>query len=140
MYQQILVAIDLSKESQSLLAKASQLAKIHQANLHVIHVDQSFLDTYDGIFPVNEADFEERLQHESIRAMRSLFANKQLVVDKYYVTAGDIDDEILQIIKQENIDLVVLGHHKSSLLRQTFMSISEPIIRDMPCDVNLLRT
>ncbi len=139
MYQQILVAIDLSIESQSLLEKASELAKIHQAKLQVIHVDQSFLGTYDGIFAINEAVFEERLQHESIRAMRSLFDNNKLDVDKYYVTGGEIDDEILQVIKRDNIDLVVLGHHKSSLLRQTFMSISEPIIRDMPCDVNLLR-
>ncbi|REG85666.1 universal stress protein [Marinomonas pollencensis] len=140
MYQKILVAIDLTQASQQLLKKAYQLAKIHQAELQVIHVDQSFLGTYDGILDINETDFEERLQHESIRKMRTLFDNSQFVVDKYYVTAGNIDDEILQIIKRENIDLVVLGHHKSSLLRQTFMSISEPIIRHMPCDVNLLRT
>jgi universal stress protein A len=139
MYQQILVAVDLSKESSLILKKASALANLHHAKLHVLHVDQSFLGTYDGLVNINEADFEARLEEESINAMRALFADNKMLVDKYFINSGNIDDEILHALKQQAIDLVVFGHHKSSALRQFFLSISEPIIREMPCDVVLLK-
>ncbi|MBF4103026.1 universal stress protein, partial [Gallibacterium anatis] len=42
MYKHVLVAVDLSEESNVLLAKAVQVAKNNGAKLSIIHVDVNF--------------------------------------------------------------------------------------------------
>ena len=46
MYKHVLVAVDLSEESEFLLKKAVGVAKRNDAKLSIIHVDVNFSDLY----------------------------------------------------------------------------------------------
>ena len=49
MYKHVLVAVDLSDESEFLLKKAVGIAKRNDAQLSIIHVDVNFSDLYTGL-------------------------------------------------------------------------------------------
>ena len=53
MYKHVLVAVDLSDESEFLLKKAVGIAKRNDAQLSIIHVDVNFSDLYTGLIDVN---------------------------------------------------------------------------------------
>lgn len=48
MYKHVLVAVDLSDESQFLLEKAAGVARRNEAKLSIIHVDVNFSDFIQG--------------------------------------------------------------------------------------------
>lgn len=47
-YKHILVAIDLSQESQLIVNKAADLAKALDAKLSLIHIDVNYAELYTG--------------------------------------------------------------------------------------------
>ena len=53
MYKHVLVAVDLSDESEFLLKKAVGIAKRNDAQLSIIHVDVNFSDLYTGLIDGN---------------------------------------------------------------------------------------
>ena len=53
MYKHVLVAVDLSDESEFLLKKAVGIAKRNDAQLSIIHVDVNFSDLYTGLIDLD---------------------------------------------------------------------------------------
>lgn len=52
-YKHILVAVDLSPESEVLVSKAVSMAKPYNAKVSLIHVDVNYSDLYTGLIDVN---------------------------------------------------------------------------------------
>ncbi len=138
-YQNIMLAVDLTSDSKELVKRAEEIAMLHQAKLNLIHIDPNFLDTYDGVIDINTDEFQDRVHHESVVEIKNMLAESNVMVDKYLVSTGAIEDEIIQAVSAYNIDLVMMGHHKSSLLRQVLLSPSEPLVREMPCDLLFIK-
>ena len=61
MYKHVLVAVDLSDESEFLLKKAVGIAKRNDAQLSIIHVDVNFSDLYTGLIDVNMSSMQDRI-------------------------------------------------------------------------------
>ena len=59
MYKHVLVAVDLSDESEFLLKKAVGIAKRNDAQLSIIHVDVNFSDLYTGLIDVFNTSSDE---------------------------------------------------------------------------------
>ena len=55
-YKHILIAVDLSPESQLLVDKAVSLARPYDARISLIHVDVNYSDLYTGLIDVNLGD------------------------------------------------------------------------------------
>lgn len=75
MYKHVLVAVDLSDESQFLLEKAAGVARRNEAKLSIIHVDVNFSDLYTGLIDVNMASMQDRISTETQQSLVQLAEN-----------------------------------------------------------------
>ncbi len=112
MYQHILVAVDLSEDSEVLVKKAASIAKLHGAKLSIIHVDVNFSDLYTGLIDVNMASMQERITDESHQALLQLSKTIDYPVAEELSGNGDLVQALEDAVEKYHIDLLVTGHHQ----------------------------
>ncbi|EQC01456.1 universal stress protein UspA [Photorhabdus temperata] len=111
-YKHILVAVDLSPESQVLVQKAISMAKPYNAKVSLIHVDVNYSDLYTGLIDVNLGDMQQRITDETRNALKELSANTDYDIQETLSGSGDLAQVLVDAIKKYDIDLVVCGHHQ----------------------------
>ncbi|PHM62502.1 universal stress protein UspA [Xenorhabdus ishibashii] len=111
-YKHILVAVDLSPESQILVEKAVSLAKPYNAKISLIHVDVNYSDLYTGLIDVNLGDMQERIADETRNSLKELSVGADYPVQETLSGSGDLGQVLVDAIKQYDMDLVVCGHHQ----------------------------
>ncbi|ERT13852.1 universal stress protein UspA [Photorhabdus temperata] len=111
-YKHILVAVDLSPESQVLVQKAISMAKPYNAKVSLIHVDVNYSDLYTGLIDVNLGDMQQRITDETRNALKDLSANTDYDIQETLSGSGDLAQVLVDAIKKYDIDLVVCGHHQ----------------------------
>ncbi|ETS31689.1 universal stress protein UspA-like protein [Photorhabdus khanii NC19] len=111
-YKHILVAVDLSPESQVLVQKAISMAKPYNANVSLIHVDVNYSDLYTGLIDVNLGDMQQRITDETRNALKELSAGTDYDIQETLSGSGDLAQVLVDAIKKYDIDLVVCGHHQ----------------------------
>ena len=112
MYQHILVAVDLSEDSEILVKKAATIAKLHNAKLSIIHVDVNFSDLYTGLIDVNMTSMQERVNDESHQALMQLAKSIDYPVAEELSGNGDLVQALEDAVDKYQIDLLVTGHHQ----------------------------
>ena len=60
-------------------------------------------------------------------------------IKEHIFHSGHVNDEIIDSIEEHHIDLLIMGHHKSSFIKQMLSSPSEPVMRNMPCDLMFIK-
>ncbi|TDB60299.1 universal stress protein UspA [Photorhabdus khanii] len=111
-YKHILVAVDLSPESQVLVQKAISMAKPYNAKVSLIHVDVNYSDLYTGLIDVNLGDMQQRITDETRNALKELSASTDYDIQETLSGSGDLAQVLVDAIKKYDIDLVVCGHHQ----------------------------
>ncbi|MCG3460635.1 universal stress protein UspA [Xenorhabdus bovienii] len=111
-YKHILVAVDLSPESQILVEKAVSMAKPYNAKVSLIHVDVNYSDLYTGLIDVNLGDMQERIADETRNSLKDLSASADYEIQETLSGSGDLAQVLVDAIKQYDMDLVVCGHHQ----------------------------
>ncbi|MGV7963208.1 universal stress protein UspA [Photorhabdus tasmaniensis] len=111
-YKHILVAVDLSPESQVLVQKAISMAKPYNAKVSLIHVDVNYSDLYTGLIDVNLGDMQQRITDETRNALKDLSAGTDYDIQETLSGSGDLAQVLVDAIKKYDIDLVVCGHHQ----------------------------
>ena len=137
MFRTILTALKFAPASEFALVKGVELAKIHDAELHIFHAMDYVLAELDESDP--------RLVNEKAEAEKYYLKNiKPLVEDLGNVTFKCMPaDPAMSVIKQAiqlSVDLIVLGCHqlpeKISLGRVDYVGIT--ILEKAPCPVMLV--
>lgn len=111
-YKHILVAVDLSPESQLLVDKAVSLASPYDAKVSLIHVDVNYSDLYTGLIDVNLGDMQKRISEETQNALTKLSANANYQISQALSGSGDLTQVLLDAINRYQVDLVICGHHQ----------------------------
>ncbi|MBS9439495.1 universal stress protein UspA [Photorhabdus noenieputensis] len=111
-YKHILVAVDLSPESQVLVRKAVSMAKPDNAKVSLIHVDVNYSDLYTGLIDVNLGDMQQRISDETRSALKALSADSDYDIQETLSGSGDLGQVLVDAIKKYGIDMVVCGHHQ----------------------------
>ena len=101
MYKHVLVAVDLSDESDFLLKKAVGIAKRNEAKLSIIHVDVNFSDLYTGLIDVKTQN-----------ALISLAEGAGYPITEKLSGSGDLGQVLTDAIQKYDVDLLVTGHHQ----------------------------
>lgn len=112
MYKHVLVAVDLSDESEVLLKKAVGVAQRHGAKLSIIHVDVNFSDLYTGLIDVNMSSMQDRISSETQQALVQLSENAGYLISEKLSGSGDLGQVLSDAIEQYDVDLLVTGHHQ----------------------------
>lgn len=109
-YKHILVAVDLSDSSKTVIDKAISQASDPSCKLSFVYVD------------VDRVVLEPKEEEEYKRKLQALASECKYPVSDTMVVIGDLHIKMEGIVKQEGIDLVVCGHHHN-LLSRIFSSV-----------------
>lgn len=135
----VLVPVDFSEASETILHYATAVANQFKATLLIVNVVET-LDKYSAIsIPhISFAELEKELQKSAEKEMaRFLEKNlEQPVAHESRILIGKVMEKINNLAKSEGVDLIVMGTHGyKGLERMLFGSVAEGVIKTAPCPV-----
>ncbi|QTR46883.1 universal stress protein [Thiothrix litoralis] len=145
-YKHILVPVDFTRISNTIVARANELANFYQAKLFLLNVleDVSLGNVAFGgtakltMHPTmkqNQAD----IAVEKLRKLaNNLGVSANVALETTY-TNGKPGEAIIQFVKDKGIDLVVVGNSGKKSVLGFMGSTAEATLKGVPCDVMAIR-
>ncbi|MGF1684007.1 universal stress protein [Photobacterium minamisatsumaniensis] len=110
-YKHILVALELSEESNVLIDRAVFLAKLLDADLSFIHIDGTHGEIYPELVDI-KADANNRpLNERSMIQLNGFLEHSDYPVKHFLVGTGDLSDKLSDTIPEYGVELLICGHH-----------------------------
>jgi len=149
-FKRVLVVDRMSEYSREAVQVGISIAKNYGAELHVLHLISSTVSTASmagaalnapSAIPDdtrNYANSQEQAREELDRIIsKEIRAGLPI---KVTIREGKPVDEILQVVKDEKIDLMVLlSHEEGRLEHMLFGHDNDAILRRMPCSILLIK-
>ncbi len=132
----ILIGTDFSEASEKALRYSLALARFYESKLCLAHVVSSLGLTMVG--PGAMAACEEAVSREAANLEDSLIQSGAFagIQHKFIVRQGELWPVLQEIIRQESIDLLVVGTRGRHGIAKLFLgSIAEQILRQTDCPV-----
>ena len=138
-YQKILVAVDLSSESELVLEKAQLIAGA-DAEIHVVYVQEPMDNVYVGIVPQSAAfsglgDLESQLGEELKQKLAALGEKFNLAPDHLHILNGSPANEIHRFADESGTQLIVIGTHGQKGFQLLLGSTANAVLHGAGCDV-----
>ena len=138
-YNKILLALDLSPESEQLKEKACSIAQTNQAELHLIHVIEPLSFAYGGDVPMDISNIQEQLNSHAQTRLDRYAESLSCPVAARRVVTGHTETEIHRLAEQEEIDLIIVGSHGRHGLALLLGSTANSVLHGATCDVLAVR-
>jgi nucleotide-binding universal stress UspA family protein len=141
--KKILIPTDGSEYSRYALEYAVRLCKSLKAEVvlaSVVDVRYEMYDAYSEVHAVTQV--EELIREQVSKALDQHAAEiiEEGVKVNKIMKVGDVVHELLEMIREEKIDLVVIGTHgRKGISRFLLGSTTEKLIRSAPCPVLTVR-
>ena len=111
-YKHILVAVDLSPESEVLVEKAVSMARSYNAQISLIHVGINYSDLYTGLVDINMNDMKDKISEDAHIALNKLANDAGYPIAHTLSGNGEFGQVLIEAIQEYGADLVVCGHHQ----------------------------
>jgi len=141
--KKIACCVDFSENSRAAFERALELAEKFQSKLYILHVlppvFNPVLPDSEYVFPEQSKDVliikvEERLKHEFGSSVGEAIESSIVILD------GHISSEIIRFLREQDIDLVVLGSYGASGMGLVlFGSVANRVSHKAPCSVMIVR-
>lgn len=133
----ILFATDFSDVSESALPYVTALSLRYGSNVHVMHVvPQTTLVALGAPDPAVMGAIYESVHSAAQEKIQRLSLRLRGYPHQTYVRHGKVSEAVADLIRDQNIDLMVLGTHgRTGLGRLVMGSVAEEIFRTSPCPV-----
>ena len=142
MFNKILCPVDFSEFTDEILVYAVNIANRFNSELHLIHVipNLNYFTPYESFLtPENLVAIERNIEGEVGKDFDKITKKLNLPF-KRIVKTGVTFVEIIDYIKQQEIDLVVMGTHGRSGIEHILIgSVAEKVVRKSPCPVLTVR-
>ena len=138
-YRKVLVAVDLTDHSETVVRRAMDVAQAFGAEISLLHVVE-----YVPVEPMGEAllpavDIEEELVHGAQRRLDDLARKTGLEGADRKVETGTIKAEVVRVAGEWQADLVVLGSRERHGVAVMLNLTEDTILHAAPCDVLAVR-
>jgi len=140
--KKILFPLDLTENSSKILPYVLSISDKYNSLIYLLHVVQD-LNKWGKLYVPHPS--MDKFQKEAIegakKAMDTVCENQLQSCPNFQkrVVSGDTVDEILKVIKSEDIDLLIMGTHGRKGLEHTiFGSVAEKVVRKSPAPVLLI--
>ena len=135
--EKILVPIDFSDHSQSVLKVAESMARSERAELILAHV-------VEPVQPIATTAPYPHVETAMVDANRdklhSISPSDPSTSFKHCLKQGSAGKGIVEIAEEERVDLIVMGTHgRRGLSRLLMGSVAEDVVRHAPCPVLTLK-
>jgi nucleotide-binding universal stress UspA family protein len=145
MYQRIVVPLDGSRWSESAIPRAAELARVHDAELVLLHVYQPRGGDYAGQWALagqqQIADQAYEQMQEQLIALRNSLRQEGLRAREVIIRGGNPAQAICDYVEtEEGISLVVMSTHgRTGLARWLMGSVAQQVIKNARCPVMLVQ-
>lgn len=138
-YRKILLAVDLSEDSQLVGERAKALAKCYQSDITLLHVVE-----YVPVEPMGEALLPTvQIETELVDRARTKLAElaQQLALEQcpQLIETGSIKTEIVRTAQRIDANLIVLGSRERHGLAILVNFTEDTVLHAAPCDVLAVR-
>ncbi len=138
-YRKILLAVDLSDDSEIIGKRAVDMANRYQADICLVHVVE-----YVPVEPMGEAllpsvQIEDELVNSAKIRFETLAVSLGLSDAPRFVEVGNIKAEVIRIAREQECDLIVLGCHERHGLAIIVNFTEDTVLHAAPCDVLAVR-
>jgi nucleotide-binding universal stress UspA family protein len=131
-FKSILLATDFSNASEKAFNYAIAIARLCGSKVYLVH---ALRPEFTSVVPEPPSDW---VRHEAEREMEALANRSELkpIAHETVLRTGPIWSVISAVIRQQNIDLVVLGTHgRGGLKKLVLGSVAEEVVRRVGCPV-----
>ncbi len=143
-YQKIIVPLDGSKWSESAIPRATELARLHGAELVLLHVHQPKSGSYSGDWALagqqKIADQTYDQIHEQMIALRNRLRQEGLRAREVIIRGGNPPQAICDFLASEDgINLVVMSTHgRTGISRWLMGSVAQYVTKNARSPVTLV--
>jgi nucleotide-binding universal stress UspA family protein len=144
--QRILIPYDFSETAELALEHATFMAKLHKAEIHLLHVVESysFTSAISNAFSKSQTEYETKIETSANVRLKEiadkLHHNSGMKVI-FTTEVGKIYKKIIQVAQEMNIDLIMMGTHGSSGFQEFLIgSNSYRVVMGAPCPVVTVQT
>ncbi len=138
-YKKILLAVDLSDDSEVVGKRAVDVANRYQAKICLVHVVE-----YVPVEPMGEAllpavQIEDELVNSAKTRFEALATSLGLSDEPRFVEVGNIKAEVIRIAREQECDLIVLGCRERHGLAIMINFTEDTVLHAASCDVLAVR-
>lgn len=141
-FKKILFPVDLSESSPKIVPYVTEMAKKFDSEIHILFVARAFQYFTSIYVPHPSVDLFENAVAEGGRRSIEEFAEKYFKEPekvKITVVNGDASEEIINYIKEKDIDLLIMGTHgRKGIDKLIFGSVAEKVTKATPIPLLLI--
>ena len=138
-YRRIMLAVDLTEESNAVADRAMALAKAFQAELHVVHVIEPLSLAYGGDIPMDLSTVQEQIHEQATSHLAEFASALGVPAERQYLIFGRPESEIQRIAEAKGADVIVVGSHGRHGLALLLGSTANGVLHGANCDVVAVR-
>jgi nucleotide-binding universal stress UspA family protein len=125
-FKRILFPVDLSDASNRMIPYVKEVVKQFEAELHILYV--KYVDHYYLATFVNETMLETTEDEEN-RIRNFVESNFKGFHISTAILEGPPGTEIVRYSAEEKMDLIIMGHNSTGLLRAAFGSVAGYVVK-----------
>jgi nucleotide-binding universal stress UspA family protein len=137
--KKILVPTDFSETAGNALSQALYIAKLNKATIKLIHVVvPTYIPSQNSLLPSNDTFYATILDQskKGLKKLAAEIAEINSIRVSYEVKSGNISDEICDIAKKEKVDIIIMGTHGTSGVKEFFAgSNAYKVVNHAECPV-----
>jgi nucleotide-binding universal stress UspA family protein len=142
-YRHIAVGTDFSLQSEAAINKAIAMATCRSSRLSIVHIIDERASNRQDIMQLSPLEVEEMLLQEVRRKLSTKLTNHELasIACEAHVIFGKPEREILNFVRAENADLLVVGQRETNFLKHLLLgSTAQHLLRQSPVPIMVVST
>ncbi len=136
MYKTVLVAVDLSKDSEKVIDKAIAAVKGDTSKIHLVHVVEPVAAAYSmDIYAVNINELQQEAIAMSEQKLKEIAQRLNIAEDQVHTLLGAPAPEIRDMAAQTKAEAIVMGSHGHAGWKILLGSTATKVLHGATCDV-----
>jgi len=139
-YKCVLVAVDLSNESEKIILTAEKLAGNDAGRLYLAHVVEPVAAAYPiDAYAINMTKLQEEAMVIANQRLAAIAEKHGISTDRQLVLAGAAATEIRSKAEELGADLIVIGSHGTTGWKLLLGSTANKVLHGANCDIMTVR-
>jgi len=136
MYNKILVAVDLSNDSQEVIDTAVRMLDGDLSKLHLVHVVEPVAAAYSmDIYAANVSELQDEAASFAKQRLDKIGNEIGIANDQLHSLLGAPAPEIRNLANEMEVDAIVIGSHGHSGWKILLGSTAIKVLHGSTCDV-----
>jgi universal stress protein A len=139
-YNKLIVAVDLSNESDKIIERALELSGNRVDSLTLVHVVEPVAAAYPiDAYAINMTKLQEEAMAIAAQRLAAIAQKFGITPEQQLVLAGAAATEIRSKADEIDADLIVIGSHGTSGWKLLLGSTANKVLHGASCDIMTVR-